>query len=215
MTLVNGDSSDLAQQKDELSIRLTKKIVALTNERNTINEETTANDLLGTDITEIIALTIRPSEASKFRSYIDDVGHITMLLLSLSGRLARTENSLYSISDATERVSVVCDHKSISDFLIFISNLVRILQKTLDGKRARLLEQLDEAKRLKIDIDRRGKIVANILEKHLTIAEYADYDFYINMKAKLIVDQREVTDKIKLGEEQLNALKETIAHSEC
>lgn len=88
-------------------------------------------------------------------------------------------------------------------------------QKSLDGKRARLLEQLDESKRLKVDIDRRGKIVAKILEKHLTIAEYADYDFYINMKAKLIVDQREVTDKIKLGEEQLNALKETIAHSEC
>lgn len=82
-------------------------------------------------------------------------------------------------------------------------------------KRARLLEQLDEAKRLKIDIDRRGKIVANIVEKHLTIEEYADYDYFINMKAKLIVDQREIADKIKLGEEQLTALKETITHSEC
>lgn len=82
-------------------------------------------------------------------------------------------------------------------------------------KRLRLLEQLDEAKRLKTDIDRRGKVVAKILEKHLTIEEYADYDFFINMKAKLIVDQREVTDKIKLGEDQLAALKESLAHSEC
>lgn len=79
----------------------------------------------------------------------------------------------------------------------------------------RLLEQLDEAKRLKTDIDRRGKVVAKILEKHLTIEEYADYDFFINIKAKLIVDQREVTDKIKLGEDQLAALKESLAHSEC
>lgn len=105
MTLMNGDSSDLVRQKDELAHRLNKKIVALTNERNTINEETTANDLLGIDLTEMVAKKLRPSEASKFRSYVDDVGHITMLLLSLSGRLARTENSLYSISDASERVS--------------------------------------------------------------------------------------------------------------
>lgn len=220
MTLVNGDSSDLAQQKDELAIRLTKKIVALTNERNTINEETTANDLLGTDITAIVAQKIRPSEASKFRSYIDDVGHITMLLLSLSGRLARTENSLFGISDAAERVRILYRIAAIGPLCTFNIYFEKLnsyypLQKSLDGKRARLLEQLDEAKRLKTDIDRRGKIVAKILEKHLTIAEYADYDFYINMKAKLIVDQREVTDKIKLGEEQLNALKETIAHSEC
>lgn len=89
------------------------------------------------------------------------------------------------------------------------------LQKSLDAKRARLLEQLDEAKRLKIDIDRRGKNVAKIIERHLTIEEYADYDYFINMKAKLIVDHREIADKIKLGEEQLVALKETITHSEC
>lgn len=85
----------------------------------------------------------------------------------------------------------------------------------LEGKRSRLLEQLDEAKRLKIDIDRRGKIIAQILEKHLTPDEYADYDYFINSKAKLIVDLREVTDRIQLTEDQLNALKETLMHSEC
>lgn len=79
----------------------------------------------------------------------------------------------------------------------------------------RLLEQLDEAKRLKIDIDRRGKNIAQILEKHLTKEEYADYDYFINSKAKLIVDLREVADRIELNEEQLNALKETLTHSEC
>lgn len=104
MTLVNGDCSDVTKHKDELAIRLTKKIIALTNERVAINDETTTNDLLGTDIAAVLSKKIRPSEATKFRSYVDDVGHITMLLLSLSGRLAHTENSLYYISDATERV---------------------------------------------------------------------------------------------------------------
>lgn len=85
----------------------------------------------------------------------------------------------------------------------------------LEGKRSRLLEQLDEAKRLKIDIDRRSKIIAQILEKQLTADEYADYDYFINSKAKLIVDLREVTDRIQFTEDQLNALKETLMHSEC
>lgn len=93
--------------------------------------------------------------------------------------------------------------------------LLLLLQKTLESKRTRLLEQLDEAKRLKIDIDRRGKIIAQILEKHLTADEYAEYDFFINSKAKLIVDLREVTDRIQLTEDQLVALKETLIHSEC
>lgn len=214
MTLLNGDQSEMARQKTELVQQLNKKIIMLTNERNKINEETTANDLLGADVAVIVANKMRTSEAGKFRSYVDDVGHITMLLLSLSGRLARTENSLYCLNDVSQRVSNPCTAYQFAHLWILFSYLF-FLQKLLDGKRARLLEQLDEAKRLKVDIDRRGKNVAKILEKNLTIEEYADYDYFINMKAKLIVDLREVADKIKLGEEQLTALKETITHSEC
>ncbi|XP_055311852.1 protein Shroom isoform X2 [Sitodiplosis mosellana] len=188
--LINGDVCDLTKQKEELVIRLTKQLVALTNDRTIITDQNTTNDLLGTDISSIVAQKVRPSEASKFRSHVDDVGHITMLLLSLSARLARIENSLFNMSDATEK-------------------------KTLEGKRVRLLEQLDEAKRLKIDIDRRGKLIAQILEKNLTPKEYADYDYFINSKAKLIVNLREITDRIQQSEEQLNALKETLLHSEC
>lgn len=77
------------------------------------------------------------------------------------------------------------------------------------------MEQLDEAKLLKNDIDRRGANLAQLLEKSLTPDEFADYDYFINMKAKLIVDSHEITEKIKLGEEQMNALKDTLVQSEC
>lgn len=103
--LINGDVCDLTKQKEELVICLTKQLVALTNDRTTITDQNTTNDLLGTDISSIVAQKVRPSEASKFRSHVDDVGHITMLLLSLSGRLARTENSLFSTTDAAEKVT--------------------------------------------------------------------------------------------------------------
>lgn len=80
----------------------------------------------------------------------------------------------------------------------------------LEGKRDKLLEQLEEAKRLKENIDRRSRQVANLLSKYLSQDEFDDYTHFVTMKAKLVVDQRELEDKIKLGEEQLAALKEAL-----
>lgn len=80
----------------------------------------------------------------------------------------------------------------------------------METKRDKLQDQLEEAKKLKECIDKRSISVSNILYKYLNSEEYADYDHFINMKAKLIMDSKEINDKIKLGEEQLGALKETL-----
>lgn len=108
----NGDYNtvgDLFKQKEELIYRLSTKIKILTNEQTKIVEETVANDLLGADVAEKITMKCRPVDASKCRSYIDDIGHITMLLLSLSGRLAKLVNAIeYTIGDnSVERVIIV------------------------------------------------------------------------------------------------------------
>lgn len=84
------------------------------------------------------------------------------------------------------------------------------MQKILESKRDKLLDQLEEAKILKNNIDRRSVNMSGILAKYLNEEEFADYQHFINMKAKLIVDGREIQDKVKLGEEQLAALKEAI-----
>lgn len=55
-----------------------------------------------------------------------------------------------------------------------------------------------------------GFQVAKVLNQYLSEDEYADYDHFIKMKAKLIMDAREIDDKIKLGEEQQQALVETM-----
>lgn len=111
MTLINGDVCDLTKQKEELVNRLTQQLIALTNDRTMLIDQTTTNDLLGTAISSNVANIVRPNEATKFRSYVDDVGHITMLLLSLSGRLARIENSLFTVTDAAEKVSTIHSRK--------------------------------------------------------------------------------------------------------
>lgn len=89
------------------------------------------------------------------------------------------------------------------------------MQKALEIKRDRLVEQLDEAKRLKEDIDRRGSAVCRCLEQHLSMDAYADYDYFINTKARLLVDGREALDRLKVAEVQLAAVRETLQHSEC
>jgi len=85
-----------------------------------------------------------------------------------------------------------------------------VLQKALEEKKCKLTDQLEEAKELKENIDRRGDFVSTILCRYLTADEYSDYDHFIAMKAKLLIDAREIADKIQLGEEQLRALKETL-----
>ncbi|XP_018335452.1 protein Shroom [Agrilus planipennis] len=183
---VAKDTKDLNQKKTELMSRLDKKLEVLRSEQLVVSEECRINDELGENVESHISRVARPHEAAKFRLHIEEVGKITSLLLGLSGRLARAENALMGMAD---------DHPE---------------KKTLESKRDKLQEQLEEAKKLKECIDKRSINVSNILYKYLNSEEYADYDHFINMKAKLIMDAREIADKIKLGEEQLTALKETL-----
>ncbi|OXU25678.1 hypothetical protein TSAR_006866 [Trichomalopsis sarcophagae] len=190
------DSLDLRQKKEELMIRLDKKLVVLRAEQEAVREEGEVNEALGSRVQARIAALAKPAEASKYRLHVEEVGKITSLLLGLSGRLARAENALYGMpADHPER-----------NAQLFPSNS----QKILESKRDKLMDQLEEAKILKGNIDRRSVNVSAILSKYLSDEEFADYQHFINMKAKLIVDGREIQDKVKLGEEQLAALKEAI-----
>lgn len=56
--------------------------------------------------------------------------------------------------------------------------------------------------------------VDKCLMQYLTEVEFADYDHFSKMKAKLVMDAREISDKIKLGEEQMAALRDTFKGSE-
>ncbi|XP_015122984.1 uncharacterized protein LOC107045283 [Diachasma alloeum] len=180
------NSFDLRQKKEELVLRLDRKVVVLRAEQEAVREEDETNEALGAKVAMRISAVARPTEVSKFRLHIEEVGKITSLLLGLSGRLARMENALHGMPP---------DHPE---------------KKILESKRDKLLEQLEEAKTLKINIDKRSSNVSAILAKYLNDEEFADYQHFINMKTKLIMDSRELQDKVKLGEEQLSALKEAI-----
>lgn len=77
-------------------------------------------------------------------------------------------------------------------------------------KRDRLYQQHEDAKELKLDIDRRSDQLEEILKECLTETELEDYHYYIKMKSKYTIQMQELEDKITLGNEQISALQKSI-----
>lgn len=75
-------------------------------------------------------------------------------------------------------------------------------------KRDKLVDQLEEAKKLKSNIDKRSSTVLSMLSKYLSDQVLSDYDKFIKSKARLIMETRQINDKISLSEEQKNILQE-------
>ncbi|KAI9577690.1 hypothetical protein GQX74_010877, partial [Glossina fuscipes] len=70
---------------------------------------------------------------------------------------------------------------------------------------------LSQLSPLKEDIERRGASLTQLLERNLN-TENTAFEYFIQMKAKLITDGRDITDKIKKTQELLKALNETLIH---
>lgn len=84
------------------------------------------------------------------------------------------------------------------------------LQRTLTEKRKLLIRQHEDAKELKENLDRRERVVYDILVSYLDADHLADYEYFVKMKSALIIEQRKLEDKIKLGEEQLKCLTDSL-----
>lgn len=73
-----------------------------------------------------------------------------------------------------------------------------------------LIQQHQDAKELKENLDRRERVVCDILAGYLGEERLADYEHFVKMRSALIIEQRELDDKIQLGEEQLKCLLDSL-----
>lgn len=73
-----------------------------------------------------------------------------------------------------------------------------------------MIRQHEDAKELKENLDRREGVVYDILASYLREDSLADYEHFVKMKSALIIEQRKLEDKIKLGEEQLKGLIDSL-----
>uniref|UniRef100_G5E786 Shroom family member 2 n=1 Tax=Loxodonta africana TaxID=9785 RepID=G5E786_LOXAF len=179
---------DLSVKKQELIDSISRKLQVLREARETLLEDIQANNELGDEMEAIAKDVCKPNEFDKFRMFIGDLDKVVNLLLSLSGRLARVENALNNLDDSA----------SPGD------------RQLLLEKRRVLTQQHEDAKELKENLDRRERVVFDILASYLSEENLADHKHFVKMKSALIIEQRELEDKIHLGEEQLKCLLDSL-----
>uniref|UniRef100_A0A8B9FU11 Shroom family member 2 n=1 Tax=Amazona collaria TaxID=241587 RepID=A0A8B9FU11_9PSIT len=179
---------DLSEKKQELIDSISRKLQVLREARETLLEDIQANNILGEEVEAIVKEVCKPNEFDKFKMFIGDLDKVVNLLLSLSGRLARVENAINNLDE----------NASVEE------------RRTLVEKQKLLTQQHEDAKELKENLDRRERIVFDILANYLSEENLADYEHFVKMKSALIIEQRELEDKIKLGEEQLKCLTDSL-----
>ncbi|XP_078519948.1 protein Shroom4 isoform X2 [Lissotriton helveticus] len=183
--------AELAEKKLQLIESISKKLSVLQEAQRGLLEDIGANTSLGEEVETLVRTVCKPNELDKYRMFIGDLDKVVNLLLSLSGRLARVENALNSLDPETTQ-----EEKLV-----------------LMEKKRQLTEQLEEAKELKEHVDRREKVVHDTVSRYLTADQLLDYHHFVKMKSALIIEQRELEEKIKLGEEQLKCLRDSLPNS--
>ncbi|KAG7463471.1 hypothetical protein MATL_G00176950 [Megalops atlanticus] len=179
---------DLANKKHELIDSLSRKLQVLREARESLREDVQANNALGDEVEATVQRVCKPNELDKFRMFVGDLDKVVSLLLSLSGRLARVENALNNLEEGASPGE----------------------KRTLTEKRKLLIRQHEDAKELKENLDRRERVVYDILASYLSEDDLADYEHFVKMKSALIIEQRKLEDRIKLGEEQLKCLTDSL-----
>ncbi|XP_037617337.1 protein Shroom2 isoform X2 [Sebastes umbrosus] len=191
--LEEQDSEDeldvnLASKKQELISSLARKLEVLREARHSLQEDVEDNEALGREVEATVQRRCQANQLDKFCMFVGDLDKVVSLLLSLSGRLARVENALNSLEDEAPPEE----------------------KRTLAEKRKLLMQQHEDAKELKENLDRRERLVSCIMEAHLDAESLDDYRHFVKMKSALIIEQRKLEDKIKLGEEQLKCLVDSL-----
>ena len=219
--LSSSSNEELLNKKVELISRLSTKLEILRNEEEVLNHEIEANSTLGSQIiSKLKSLGISDQETQKITLHCDEIEKVTRLLLSLSARLQQIEIEFKEkfkkeISLVNFKLKQQILTKSNNQSVQMESKQNDELQlspemKSLLFKQDKLLAQLEEALQLRKSIDKRSQLIADKILKKYFIEKpenVLDFNEFIKLKSKLIVEQREIKDKIHSGEKQLQALK--------
>uniref|UniRef100_A0A8D2DZ96 Shroom family member 3 n=1 Tax=Sciurus vulgaris TaxID=55149 RepID=A0A8D2DZ96_SCIVU len=182
------EQMDVNEKKAELIESLTHKLETLQEAKGSLLMDIKLNNALGEEVEAVISELCKPNEFDKYKMFIGDLDKVVNLLLSLSGRLARVENVLSGLGEDA-------------------SNEER---SSLNEKRKMLAGQHEDARELKENLDRRERVVLDILANYLSAEQLQDYQHFVKMKSTLLIEQRKLDDKIKLGQEQVKCLLESL-----
>ncbi len=186
--MVQGDSAELRKTKEELIGRIDRKVSELSKEKCELQEEINTLEDLGRQVTENVKKLCKASSLDKYLMYIGDADRVTKLLLSLSRRLTKVNSVLVSLEgndDEEQKADLEKMHKDLTS-------------------------KYEDAKGLKVSIDERHVQISSMLQDHLSTEEYEDFCHFVPMRSRLRIMAQELDDRITLGEEQLQALKDSM-----
>ena len=84
------------------------------------------------------------------------------------------------------------------------------VQADLQKMHKDLTSKYEDAKGLKVSIDARHTQISSMLQDHLSAEEYEDFIHFVPMRSRLRIMAQELDDRITLGEEQLEALRDSM-----
>ncbi|XP_075712579.1 protein Shroom1 [Rhinoderma darwinii] len=179
---------DITLLKVELISSINSQLEELCGERELLLSEISENTTHGTNIEAVVKEVCKPNEYERYMMFIGDLEKVVSLLFCLSMRLARVENALCKIDENTDAEEM----------------------QSLKERHSLLSRQREDAKDLKDNLDRREHVVTGILAKYLRETQLEDYKHYVRLKTSFLIEQKDLDEKIKFHEEQLESLHNSI-----
>ncbi|XP_016102243.1 protein Shroom1-like isoform X1 [Sinocyclocheilus grahami] len=177
-------NTDIIDKKRRLIAHIEEHLKCLEEVRSTVQSEEKMNGERGDAMEALVGESCVSAELERYTQFIGDLERVVSLLLCLSARLARVQNALSTADDSMDAEE----------------------RQSLDIRYRLLCKQREDAKDLKDNLDRRERMVSTFLSKQLTDTQLQEYRRFIQTKASLLIRQKDLDEKQRLGEEQLEAL---------
>lgn len=176
--------ADVAEKKHLLVSYIEERLRSFEETRRALQVEVQENAACGQALEALVRERCLPVELERYSLFIADLERVVSLLLCLSARLARVQNALSTVDQNTDAEE----------------------KQSLDSRHRLLCKQREDAKDLKDNLDRRENLVSTFLSRQLSAEQLQDYRRFVQTKASLLIRQKDLEEKQRLGEEQLEAL---------
>ncbi|KAL0994748.1 hypothetical protein UPYG_G00126640 [Umbra pygmaea] len=178
----------VSEKKRLLVACVEERLRSLEEPRGALQAELQENGLRGEAMEALVRERCTAVELERYGLFIGDLERVVSLLLCLSARLARVQNALTTVDQHTDAEE----------------------KDSLDNRHKLLCKQRDDAKDLKDNLDRRERMVSNFLSRCLTAEQLQDYRRFVQTKASLLIRMKDLDERQRLGEEQLESLLNTL-----
>ncbi|XP_049896235.1 protein Shroom1 isoform X1 [Epinephelus moara] len=180
--------ADITEKKRLLVTYIEERLHSLEEMRGALQTEIQDNVAHGEALEALVCERCLPVELERYNLFIGDLERVVNLLLCLSARLARVQNALSTVDQHTDAEE----------------------KQSLDSRHRLLCKQREDAKDLKDNLDRRENLVSTFLSRQLSAEQLQDYRRFVQTKASLLIRQKDLEEKQRLGEEQLEVLSNSL-----